>query len=135
MFAAAESLQDALKQLYLIDAIDEDGLITRVGKTMAGIRFTSYFEVFYIYFCLLYFEAWMSFSSSNTFRILHNPTIWRPNHHCMVQNIMHVLKLNCDKNAIYLFMLYLHHSLQEPFFPIQYTSVWNDFTKWVLSVH
>lgn len=35
-FAAAESLQDALKQLYLIDAIDENGLITRVGKTMAG---------------------------------------------------------------------------------------------------
>ncbi|KAM0987689.1 hypothetical protein ACFX2I_011714 [Malus domestica] len=32
-----ESLQDALKQLYLIDAIDENGLITRVGKTMAEL--------------------------------------------------------------------------------------------------
>ncbi|KAH0991877.1 hypothetical protein GBA52_003360 [Prunus armeniaca] len=32
-----ESLQDALKQLYLIDAIDENGLITRIGKTMAEL--------------------------------------------------------------------------------------------------
>lgn len=38
-FAAAESLQDALRQLYLIDAIDENGSITSVGRTMAGIRF------------------------------------------------------------------------------------------------
>ncbi|CAN6726966.1 unnamed protein product [Malus baccata var. baccata] len=34
---SSESLQDALKQLYLIDAIDENGLITRVGKTMAEL--------------------------------------------------------------------------------------------------
>lgn len=31
-----ESLTDALKQLYLIDAIDENGSITSVGRTMAG---------------------------------------------------------------------------------------------------
>lgn len=37
--AAAESLQDALKQLFLIDAIDENGTITSIGKTMAGILF------------------------------------------------------------------------------------------------
>ncbi|CAN6550922.1 unnamed protein product [Malus baccata var. baccata] len=34
---SSESLQDALKQLYLIDAIDENGLITRVGKTTAEL--------------------------------------------------------------------------------------------------
>lgn len=34
--AAAEALEDALKQLYLIDAIDEDGSITSLGRTMAG---------------------------------------------------------------------------------------------------
>ncbi|KAK9074621.1 hypothetical protein SSX86_007219 [Deinandra increscens subsp. villosa] len=32
-----ESLQDALKQLFLIDAIDENGTITRSGKTMAEL--------------------------------------------------------------------------------------------------
>uniref|UniRef100_A0A7N0T0X3 RNA helicase n=1 Tax=Kalanchoe fedtschenkoi TaxID=63787 RepID=A0A7N0T0X3_KALFE len=32
-----ESLEDALKQLYLIDAIDENGLITSVGRTMAQL--------------------------------------------------------------------------------------------------
>ncbi|MQL88552.1 hypothetical protein Taro_021122, partial [Colocasia esculenta] len=31
-----ESLEDALRQLYLIDAIDENGLITKVGQRMAG---------------------------------------------------------------------------------------------------
>ncbi|KAK9108437.1 hypothetical protein Syun_024448 [Stephania yunnanensis] len=31
-----ESLEDALKQLYLIDAIDENGSITQVGRTMGG---------------------------------------------------------------------------------------------------
>ncbi|PKU68833.1 putative pre-mRNA-splicing factor ATP-dependent RNA helicase [Dendrobium catenatum] len=31
-----ESLADALRQLYLIDAIDENGMITHVGRTMAG---------------------------------------------------------------------------------------------------
>jgi HrpA-like RNA helicase len=36
MFSAAESLQDALKQLYLIDAIDENGAITSIGRKMAG---------------------------------------------------------------------------------------------------
>ena len=39
-FAAAESLEDALKQLYLIDAIDENGLITSIGRVMAGKRFS-----------------------------------------------------------------------------------------------
>lgn len=37
-FTAAEALEDALKQLYLIDAIDEDGSITSLGKTMAGMN-------------------------------------------------------------------------------------------------
>ncbi|PON82810.1 RNA helicase family protein [Trema orientale] len=32
-----ESLEDALKQLYLIDAIDENGLITSIGRTMAEL--------------------------------------------------------------------------------------------------
>ncbi|KAF8390610.1 hypothetical protein HHK36_025137 [Tetracentron sinense] len=32
-----ESLEDALKQLYLIDAIDENGSITHVGRTMAEL--------------------------------------------------------------------------------------------------
>ncbi|KAK3032066.1 hypothetical protein RJ639_036280 [Escallonia herrerae] len=32
-----ESLEDALKQLYLIDAIDENGTITSVGRTMAEL--------------------------------------------------------------------------------------------------
>lgn len=31
------SLEDALKQLYLIDAIDEDGSITSIGQTMAEL--------------------------------------------------------------------------------------------------
>lgn len=35
-FAAVESLEDALRQLYLIDAIDENGSITSLGRTMAG---------------------------------------------------------------------------------------------------
>lgn len=39
---AAESLEDALKQLYLIDAIDENGSITRIGQTMAGTTLKSY---------------------------------------------------------------------------------------------
>ncbi|KAA8528994.1 hypothetical protein F0562_033518 [Nyssa sinensis] len=34
---SSESLEDALKQLYLIDAIDENGSITRVGRTMAEL--------------------------------------------------------------------------------------------------
>jgi HrpA-like RNA helicase len=34
---AGESLEDALRQLYLIDAIDETGQITDVGRMMAGI--------------------------------------------------------------------------------------------------
>ncbi|XP_020683383.1 probable pre-mRNA-splicing factor ATP-dependent RNA helicase DEAH4 [Dendrobium catenatum] len=34
-----ESLADALRQLYLIDAIDENGMITHVGRTMAGNTF------------------------------------------------------------------------------------------------
>ncbi|KAH7515527.1 hypothetical protein FEM48_Zijuj10G0036300 [Ziziphus jujuba var. spinosa] len=34
---SSESLEDALKQLYLIDAIDENGLITKVGRTMAEL--------------------------------------------------------------------------------------------------
>nr|XP_043624089.1 probable pre-mRNA-splicing factor ATP-dependent RNA helicase DEAH4 [Erigeron canadensis] len=32
-----ESLQDALKQLFLIDAIDENGTITDIGKEMSGL--------------------------------------------------------------------------------------------------
>ncbi|XP_068665462.1 probable pre-mRNA-splicing factor ATP-dependent RNA helicase DEAH4 isoform X2 [Aristolochia californica] len=32
-----ESLEDALKQLYLIDAIDENGLITDIGRKMAEL--------------------------------------------------------------------------------------------------
>ncbi|WCJ38716.1 RNA helicase family protein [Euphorbia peplus] len=32
-----ESLEDALKQLYLIDAIDENGSVTSVGRTMAEL--------------------------------------------------------------------------------------------------
>jgi len=35
-FSAVESLQDALKQLFLIDAIDENGAITSFGQKMAG---------------------------------------------------------------------------------------------------
>lgn len=35
-YTVAESLEDALRQLYLIDAIDEDGSVTRVGRTMSG---------------------------------------------------------------------------------------------------
>lgn len=35
-FTTAESLEDALKQLYLVDAIDENGTITSLGRTMAG---------------------------------------------------------------------------------------------------
>ncbi|KAF4404815.1 hypothetical protein G4B88_006201 [Cannabis sativa] len=34
---SSESLEDALKQLYLIDAIDENGLITSIGRTMAEL--------------------------------------------------------------------------------------------------
>lgn len=34
---SVESLEDALKQLYLIDAIDEDGSITSVGRTMSEL--------------------------------------------------------------------------------------------------
>ncbi|EOY00857.1 PREDICTED: probable pre-mRNA-splicing factor ATP-dependent RNA helicase DEAH4 isoform X2 [Theobroma cacao] len=34
---STESLEDALKQLYLIDAIDENGSITSVGRTMAEL--------------------------------------------------------------------------------------------------
>ncbi|KDO81974.1 hypothetical protein CISIN_1g005291mg [Citrus sinensis] len=36
---SSESLEDALKQLYLIDAIDENGSITSIGRTMAGTSF------------------------------------------------------------------------------------------------
>lgn len=45
MFSAAESLQDALKQLYLIDAIDESGTITSIGQKMAGTYFFLYILV------------------------------------------------------------------------------------------
>ncbi|MFS8005228.1 hypothetical protein Hanom_Chr13g01234931 [Helianthus anomalus] len=38
-FVAVESSQDALKQLFLIVAIDENGTIMRIGKTMSGIAF------------------------------------------------------------------------------------------------
>ncbi|KZV39977.1 hypothetical protein F511_15639 [Dorcoceras hygrometricum] len=34
---SAESLEDALRQLYLIDAINEDGSITSLGRTMAEL--------------------------------------------------------------------------------------------------
>ncbi|PIN24636.1 DEAH-box RNA helicase [Handroanthus impetiginosus] len=34
---SSEALEDALKQLYLIDAIDEDGTITSLGRTMAEL--------------------------------------------------------------------------------------------------
>ncbi|XP_021899621.1 probable pre-mRNA-splicing factor ATP-dependent RNA helicase DEAH4 isoform X2 [Carica papaya] len=34
---STESLEDALKQLYLIDAIDENGSITTIGRTMAEL--------------------------------------------------------------------------------------------------
>ncbi|GFP88362.1 ATP-dependent RNA helicase dhx8 [Phtheirospermum japonicum] len=34
---SSEALEDAIKQLYLIDAIDEDGSITSLGRTMAGL--------------------------------------------------------------------------------------------------
>ncbi|CAK9137322.1 unnamed protein product [Ilex paraguariensis] len=34
---SSESLEDALKQLYLIDAIDDNGSITSVGRTMAEL--------------------------------------------------------------------------------------------------
>ncbi|KAL4322262.1 hypothetical protein AHAS_Ahas14G0192900 [Arachis hypogaea] len=36
-FFIIESLQDALKQLYLIDAIDENGAITSIGQKMAEL--------------------------------------------------------------------------------------------------
>lgn len=42
---AAESLEDALKQLYLIDAIDENGSITRIGKTMAGTTLNYFYLI------------------------------------------------------------------------------------------
>ena len=48
LFFAAESLQDALKQLFLIDALDENGTITPVGKTMAGIHFFLPLKLYYI---------------------------------------------------------------------------------------
>lgn len=32
-----ESLEDALRQLYLIDAIDENGMVTDIGRTMAEL--------------------------------------------------------------------------------------------------
>ncbi|XP_034695212.1 probable pre-mRNA-splicing factor ATP-dependent RNA helicase DEAH4 isoform X3 [Vitis riparia] len=38
---SSESLQDALRQLYLIDAIDENGSITSVGQTMAELPLES----------------------------------------------------------------------------------------------
>lgn len=38
-YAAADTLEDALKQLHLIDAIDKDGSITNIGSIMAGIIF------------------------------------------------------------------------------------------------
>lgn len=34
--STGESLEDALRQLFLIDAIDENGQITDIGKSMAG---------------------------------------------------------------------------------------------------
>ncbi|EXB94988.1 putative pre-mRNA-splicing factor ATP-dependent RNA helicase [Morus notabilis] len=34
---SSESLEDALRQLYLIDAIDENGQITSIGRTMAEL--------------------------------------------------------------------------------------------------
>jgi ATP-dependent RNA helicase DHX8/PRP22 len=34
---SSESLEDALKQLYFIDAIDENGAITRIGRTMSDL--------------------------------------------------------------------------------------------------
>ncbi|GLU21813.1 hypothetical protein SLE2022_379290 [Rubroshorea leprosula] len=34
---SSESLEDAIKQLYLIDAIDENGSITSIGQTMAEL--------------------------------------------------------------------------------------------------
>ncbi|CAM8971781.1 unnamed protein product [Rhodiola kirilowii] len=34
---SVESLEDALKQLHLIDAIDENGVITNIGRTMAQL--------------------------------------------------------------------------------------------------
>ncbi|KAK1403211.1 RNA helicase [Heracleum sosnowskyi] len=34
---SSESLEDALKQLYLIDAIDDSGSITKIGQTMAEL--------------------------------------------------------------------------------------------------
>nr|GFC04568.1 probable pre-mRNA-splicing factor ATP-dependent RNA helicase DEAH4 [Tanacetum cinerariifolium] len=37
---SSESLQDALKQLFLIDAIDANGTITSIGKTMVGVSFS-----------------------------------------------------------------------------------------------
>jgi len=36
-WSAGESLEDALRQLYLIDAIDENGQITQVGRIMAEL--------------------------------------------------------------------------------------------------
>jgi len=36
-WSAGESLEDALRQLYLIDAIDENGQITEVGRIMAEL--------------------------------------------------------------------------------------------------
>lgn len=61
---AAESLEDALKQLYLIDAIDENGLITKVGRTMAGNTFSFHFWRFASSFILLSFWSMPEFRSS-----------------------------------------------------------------------
>ena len=55
VFVAAESLEDALKQLYLIDAIDENGVIRSIGRTMAGLTLASTFEEFYSNCMLHYF--------------------------------------------------------------------------------
>ncbi|XVF01716.1 hypothetical protein REPUB_Repub04eG0112500 [Reevesia pubescens] len=35
--SSTESLEDALKQLYLIDATDENGSLTSIGRTMAEL--------------------------------------------------------------------------------------------------
>ncbi|GKA02426.1 probable pre-mRNA-splicing factor ATP-dependent RNA helicase DEAH4 [Tanacetum coccineum] len=51
-FTAAESLQDALKQLFLIDAIDANGTITNIGKTMAGGHALGMFATLLLSYCL-----------------------------------------------------------------------------------
>ena len=44
-FALGDCLEDALQQLYILDAIDEDGSITSLGKRMSGTHALACFTI------------------------------------------------------------------------------------------